>query len=301
MPRYEKSLAGISPERRADEVARAAITERLLAVSHYLEKAIGSTDEAEAIHQLRVWTRRAETALTLFEPTVPKTPRKRMQKRLRKLRRAGGAVRDCDVYLTRLEKEAAQVPSRLIKSLRQQRRTARQELKAIRRRLLKGDRFQTEMARLLETIAWPKRHSSRDAPEFAVFCRQQLTPLGAEFFDLTDADLHDDATLHALRIAGKRLRYALELAVPAIEPDVHRQLYESLDETQDRLGEVVDQLWTIDCLRDSVKGAKKKQRASLQDLMAREQQRLDKLRKKLIRWWSPARRKRLHKLWRQTL
>src|SRR3954468_13985832 len=210
MPRYEKFLAGVSPERRADEVARAAITERLLAVSHYLEKAIGSADEAESIHQLRVWTRRAETALKLFQPALPKTPRKRMQKRLRKLRHAGGAVRDCDVYLSRLEKDSAHAPGPLIKSLRRQRRNSRQELKAIRRRLLKGDRFPTEIARLLEKIAWPKRHSSRDAPEFAAFCRQQLAPLGAEFFDLVDADVNDDATLHALRIAGKRLRYALE-------------------------------------------------------------------------------------------
>src|SRR5438874_3830494 len=257
MPRFEKWLVGVSPERNADEVGRAAIAERLLAVSHYLDKAIGGSDEAEAIHQLRVWTRRAGAALKLFQPALPQAPRKRMQKWLRRLRRAGGAVRDCDVYLERLEKESSGAGRRLVKSLRRQRREARQKLKVLRRRLLKEDRFQTQIARLLERVAWPKRHSSRDAPSFAAFCRQQLAPLGAEFFDLADADLSDDATLHALRIAGKRLRYALELAPAAIEPGVHQQLYERLDEVQDRLGEVVDGQAAIDRLRDWLKEAKK--------------------------------------------
>jgi CHAD domain-containing protein len=301
MPRYEKWLTGISPERSTDEVARAAIAERLLAVSHFLAKAIGEPDETEAIHQLRVWTRRAGAALTLFQPALPKAPRKRMQKKLRQLRRAGGAVRDCDVYLERLEKESSGVPRRLIKSLRRQRREARQDLKAIRRRLLKGDRLQTQIARLLERVVWPKRHSSRDAPPFVSFCKQQLAPIGAEFFDLADADLSDDARLHALRIAGKRLRYALELAPSAIEPDVHRQLYESLDEVQDRLGEVVDQLAAIDRLRDWLKEAKKKHRPSLRALLARDERRLERLRRRLIRWWSSARRQRLRRLWQKAL
>jgi CHAD domain-containing protein len=301
MPRYEKWLAGARPEQPADEVARAAIAERLLAVGHYLDKAIGSSDEAEAIHQLRVWTRRAAASLKLFEPALPKTPRKRMQKKLRKLRHAGGAVRDCDVYLERLEKESSGAARRLAKSLRQERRKARQQLKALRRRLLKGDHFQTQIATLLERVAWPKRHSSRDAPPFAAFCRQQLAPQGGKFFDLADADLNDDETLHALRIAGKRLRYALELAPTAIEPAVHRQLYERLDEAQDRLGEVVDQLAAIDRLRDWLDEAQKKHRDKLRALLSREQQRLDRLRQKLIRWWSPARRQRFRKLWQRAV
>src|SRR6267142_160044 len=237
MPRFQKWLIGVEPDAPADDVARGALAERLLAVSHFLDKSIGGSDEAEAIHQLRVWTRRAAAALKLFEPALPNSQRKRMTKTLRRLRRRGGAVRDCDVHLERLKNEHADVPERVLGALKKQRRQARERLKAPRRRLRKDDRFQLQIERLLEAVAWPKRHSSREAPPFASFCRQQLKPLAAEFFKLADADLRDEETLHALRIAGKRLRYALELAPAVMPARIHHQLYESLDEVQDRLGE----------------------------------------------------------------
>jgi CHAD domain-containing protein len=128
MPRFEKWLRGVSSEAPADEVARAALAERLLAVSHFLEKSIGSPDEEEAIHQLRVWSRRATAALKLFEPGLERKQRRRMKKTLRKMRRAAGAVRDCDVHLERLTQDEAQVPKRIVRALKKQRRKARQEL-----------------------------------------------------------------------------------------------------------------------------------------------------------------------------
>ena len=82
---------------------------------------------------------------------------------------------------------------------------------------------------------------------------------------------------------------------------MHRQLYERLDEAQDRLGEVVDQLAAIDRLRDWLDEAKKKHRGKLRALLSAKQQRLDRLRQKLIRWWSPARRQRLRKLWQKAV
>ena len=80
MPRFQKWLTGVPPDAPADGVARAALAERLLAVSHFLDKSIGDSDEAEAIHQLRVWTRRAAAAIDLFEPGLSKQRRKRMSK-----------------------------------------------------------------------------------------------------------------------------------------------------------------------------------------------------------------------------
>src|SRR5262245_28181867 len=105
MPRFQKWLIGPDPAAPCDEVARAALAERLLAVSHFLDKSIGGSHEAGAIHQLRVWTRRTSAALKLFEPAVPGSHRKWMKKTLRKLRRTAGAVRDCDVHLERLQSD----------------------------------------------------------------------------------------------------------------------------------------------------------------------------------------------------
>ena len=76
------------------------LAERLLAVSHFLDKSIGASDEAEAIHQLRgLDAAGAAAAIDLFEPGLSKQRRKRMSKILRKIRKRGGAVRDCDVHL----------------------------------------------------------------------------------------------------------------------------------------------------------------------------------------------------------
>jgi CHAD domain-containing protein len=225
-----------------------------------------------------------------------------MKKRLGKIRGAAGAVRDCDVYLKRLQSDAVDVPNRIVRSLAKQRRRARQRLKDLRRRLCKNGRFQAQIERLLERIAWPKRHSSRAAPPFAEFCRQQLAPLGEVFFKLAVADLHNDDALHALRIAGKRLRYALELAPAAIRPSLHRQLYERLNELQDRLGEVRDQLALVSSTRDWLKGVEKtKTRRRLGGVLEHEEKRLQQLRSKLIRWWSPSRRQQLQERWQKAL
>ena len=85
MPRFQKLLIGARPDEPADDVARTALTERLLAVVQFLDKSIGEADEAEAIHQLRVWSRRASAALKLFEPALPNSRRKWMKRALRKL------------------------------------------------------------------------------------------------------------------------------------------------------------------------------------------------------------------------
>src|SRR6478672_3452157 len=147
MPRFQKWLVGVGPDAPADAVARVALTERLLAVSHFLDRCIGDADEAEAIHQLRVWTRRAAAALAIFKPALAGSHLKRMKKTLRKIRRRAGAVRDCDVHLQRLRSQDADVPARVVEVLKKQRRQSRQQLKTFRRRLQSNDAFQVRVER----------------------------------------------------------------------------------------------------------------------------------------------------------
>lgn len=301
MPRFEKWLTTATPDTPADSVARAALAERLLAVQHFLERSVGSPDEPEAIHQLRVWTRRASAALKLFEPALPASRQRRMKKLLRKLRRAAGAVRDCDLHLERLKQDKSSVPKRVAKTLTHRRRAARQKLKKLRRRLEHNGKLDNQIEQLLERIGWPKRHSSREPPAFGPFCRQQLQPLANEFFRLAKANLRENATLHALRIAGKRLRYALELAPAAFPPREHQGLSDYLKLAQDRLGEVCDQLAAIDHLRECLDEAKKKShRRRLAALLKKEERRLKTLRTKLLRWW-PAAHRRVSQQWKKAL
>ena len=292
MPRFSKWLINVAPTAPVDRVARRAIAARLRAVAWHFQAAAVGDQTAEDIHQLRIWTRRAAAALRLFAPAVEPKVAKRLQRSLRKLRRAAGSVRDCDVYLQGLHD--ASPPSHLVRKLKKQRRRARKDLQRLFHRYASKRRLQRQSAAVLSAIAWPKRHSTREAPSFAPWCRQQLAPLVNEFFELASVEHGSDAQIHELRLAGKRLRYALELSAAALPQGQHRRLYGELSDLQDRLGVICDSLAAIARLREWQTSAKKrKRRRQLGALVDSEERRLAVLRRQFHRWWSPARRARL--------
>lgn len=299
MPRYEKWLHAATPDAPSDEIARSALAERLLAVAHYLKKSVGGQNEAEAIHQLRVWTRRAGAALDLFAGGVPQKAGQRMQKVLHKLRHAAGDVRDCDLQLNRLQK-LNEAPRRAERSLKKCQDTADQRLKRLRKKLRKKGQFDLEIEQLLRRVAWPKRHSSRKAPAFALLCRRQMAPLATDFFRHARLDLSNFKNLHRMRIAGKRLRYALELAVAVISMRIHRQLYDALNELQDRAGQVCDQRAFLESVQEWLDDAKKKKsREQLTAFQRKERRRYEAGHQKFLRWWSEARRRKFVNLWKK--
>src|SRR5262245_2972976 len=80
--------------------ARDLLELRLGAVDVLVPKAARARgSEPEKVHQLRVATRRAEAALTVFAGCVKKVHRQKLEKRLGRLRTAAGLVRVCDVDL----------------------------------------------------------------------------------------------------------------------------------------------------------------------------------------------------------
>ena len=302
MPRFDKWLAEIEPDEPVHRVGRKAIRLRLAAVVHFLEAARDKSDRAEAIHQLRIWTRRAAAALRLFEPIVPGAAGKKMKKRLRRIRAAAGQERDCDVLLEKLRAGEEEAPRTILQALKKRRRAARRAFTDLRRRKLRRDKLQRQCAKLIDELAWSKRHSSREPPRFASWCRGQLTPLGQQFFVLADGSLSRDAKLHELRIAGKRLRYALELSPVALPTRIHQRLYEGLSDLQERLGTVCDNLSAVARLKEWRTSAKsRKDRQALTAQIRREQAMLAKNRERFLRWWSFARRKRLQADWNAAL
>jgi CHAD domain-containing protein len=302
MPRFDKWLTTIPNRATVDQVARRALAVRFRAVAHFLEGAVGGPDEMEGVHQLRIWTRRAGAALRLFRVTLPAGRRRRMKKLLRTLRRRAGAVRDADVHLARVQASGQRSLKRVVKLLKEQRRAARRKLRKLRGRLRHDDCFFEDAKRLVEHVAWPKRHSSRAAPDFAPWCRAELAPLAARYFELAEANLQDDDALHALRIAGKRWRYALELSAAALKPRPTRKLDEELAAVQDRLGQICDHLAAVAHFRTWIGKTKKRhQSKKLQALLAHELSRENTARKAFLRWWTPARRARLQRLWKAAL
>lgn len=189
------------------------------------EAALDWTDP-EGVHSMRVASRRLRSALRDFMPYVRKRRLARVLKPLRQLAAALGEVRDHDVAILGLEELRKQVPressaalNELIESRKASREEARKELEAvITAQELQA--LQTEfVARVDEATATSERkrkETDEPALTFADMSRAVLLARLKEFEKLSNALFRplDGDALHELRIAVKRLRYAIELFQP---------------------------------------------------------------------------------------
>jgi CHAD domain-containing protein len=197
--------------------------------------------DPEGVHQMRVAVRRIRAALKASdEPELDE-----LQDELRWLGGVLGRIRDLDVLLGHLRAQAADLSEderaaaeRLLSGLVEERRRARRRMldtfrgaryEALLRRLaalataehegLNGRAVGKKKTAMLDVVVKPHRKLAKAARE-----------LGEDPAD-------DD--LHALRIRGKRLRYAAELAVPAGGKPV-RKLIKATKDFQDILGDHQD-------------------------------------------------------------
>lgn len=207
------------------------------------ERAADGTD-ADAVHDMRVASRRLREALRLFAPLYPRRELRRWQRRVRDVTRALGPVRDADVFaeeFARLGPELSEGGRRCVAF-------------AIGMRL---GRREAEVADLRQGLAALKL--GRRAGEFAAFADEVRSadhlaesPLSAFAHDAVDARVAvvvemqpaalveaNRAQQHALRIDYKRLRYAVEAFSPCYG-DAFGALYGTLTAFQDALGALHD-------------------------------------------------------------
>jgi CHAD domain-containing protein len=303
MARFEKWLTEIGPDAPVPRAAKKALASRLRAVEHYLQEAAqvsgDEASDAEAVHQLRIWTRRAAAALRLFAPVLPRRRAKWVRRTLRRIRRTAGEARDCDVLAERLEKGELPGLAHTAVHLRSKRKGAERELAKLYKQLVRRGKLRRRGERLRKKVRW---RGGKPAATFGPWCREQLQPLCGEFFVLAETDLSRDAALHQLRLAGKRLRYGLELAPEAIPATTHRRLYDDLSELQDKLGAVCDGIVSVGRLREWQ--GQVKDRAVAKELRAalrREQQELARRKERFARWWTPRRRQQMRQAWAKGL
>ncbi|HKB06452.1 MAG TPA: CHAD domain-containing protein [Gemmataceae bacterium] len=228
-----KWVPDVGPSDRTTDVAARALRSRLEAVRHYLRRAVEDPDQPENVHQLRVWTRRADAALALYADLLPSRPMKWLRKWVRRLRRAAGAARDCDVFARR----AVGLNGLWHKELRGERRKAQAKIETLYRRLDHGRRLKRRGRKLL---AWLDDRDTGPADRFADLARARLHPAVAAFFDADPTDPGDAGALHQFRIRGKELRYAMELLAAAFPARFREELYPVVGTLQDKLGNVND-------------------------------------------------------------
>ncbi|MDT5158750.1 MAG: hypothetical protein QOH51_3107 [Acidobacteriota bacterium] len=215
----------------------------------------------KGVHDMRVASRRLRSALRDFKDfldgeDVPK-------RRIKKVARALGEVRDVDVNIASLleirskadgEEVAAGIEG-LLNELSTQRERARKRLESSLSETKLAELRQKFLARLESDSGGvrEKRDGGRargawKAVSFRLVGREIIKARLAELWDLSDSLHHpfDIKPLHRMRIAAKRLRYAMELFTPCWGGKLSSYSRE-VAELQSALGDLCDcNMWIAD-------------------------------------------------------
>jgi CHAD domain-containing protein len=202
---------------------------------HQLVPAALKEFDAKSIHQSRVATRRMKAAIELLEPVLSGEHRKPLAKAGKKLRRRLGPMRDLDVMIEHLEKiqrreahrEAAKWLAERLSAAREQ---AREESKS--------DETPGQVLARLGSW-WALREEILAAGEqtqvlLTTALHAQLEAFAEQARKLGDREATDRQDPHAVRIAGKALRYTLEMArkqgrpVPPLVAKAFKQMQDLL-------------------------------------------------------------------------
>ena len=281
--RGSKWIPGTRPKQGVVKAARRALDVRLREVCRLLPlAAFHAQDDVEYVHQLRVASRRAVAALDAFWDLLP-VERKRLRKQLKRVRRAAGEARDHDVMLARFTRDDCSEPTGVVAHLRELRRAAQSPLVAIERRLAEKG-WEPRIAELLAGVRW--RGSGRQ-PSFAKAARRRLREVFKDFWQASRADFTDLDAVHRFRIAGKRLRYAMEVFAGAMPKEFRKRLYSQVEDLQERLGAINDHVTAARRLELWAQSAPAELSQQFLDLAGREQELWQAALEKFRRWWTP--------------
>ncbi len=198
-------------------------------------------DDIEFIHQMRVALRRLRAALRTFAQIVPPEFMAVALPRIRTLARALGHARDRDVLL-------GEILAPVRRALPQEARVAalcaamEAESQAMRDHA-RAALASTEHAQLLLSFAALLHAQKSDvgAEPILQFAAGRLNKLNKKLHKLAQAaEQLDVVALHALRIGGKRLRYAIEFFAPLYLNKDAKRTQAALVAVQNSLGALND-------------------------------------------------------------
>ncbi len=206
--------------------------------------------EPDAVHQMRVAMRRLRAAISLHRSIVDDARREAVAAEVKWMAGELGEARDLDVFIAGTARPARRAHpedgdiAALVEGLEEQRERAYAAALAA----LGSDRFRAmliDVAEWIEAGPWlSAEDETRDAPveSFAagVLARRskRILKRGARLAELEPEPRHE------LRIAVKKLRYAVEFFAPAFEgrkAERRRRTYlEALERLQEHLGDLND-------------------------------------------------------------
>ncbi len=196
------------------------LRKRLKRFMKLLPKVLNSGDP-DAVHDLRVWSRRLQqVVVTLFPKPRPREA-KDIVRALRRTRRATGGWRDCDVLIGSIDREARRLRDpdgrrgwELVRASllrRRERKIRRARRKLADRRLFSLPQTAAKLMAQLEEGQAGDGGAETDNPG-AVLANSIATAYSKWRTALTCAQqTADPADIHAFRIQTKQLRYRIEL------------------------------------------------------------------------------------------
>lgn len=204
-----------------------------------------SHDPVEAVHQLRVTSRRLRTFVEMFAPFADRALVRRVRAPLRQITRAVRDLRDADVQVQGLEarlQKASSEPERvavnhLIDRVRR-RRASYVERAEKRLSKLKLEELATSLRGMLDQVAHRAEAPSASYQLVAEIAYQPIVD-EARALAPRHSELPTAEALHEFRLALKQLRYAAELIEPALNGRF-AAIHEHAKRLQSMLGEHQD-------------------------------------------------------------
>jgi CHAD domain-containing protein len=252
-------LADIPDPRRAsapDEMSRRATAGAVL-LAHLREQVDqliirdrgARADEPDAVHEMRVATRRLRSALATYRPLLDRGRTDPVRAELKWLGQVLGGSRDAEVLLWRLQDLVSAQPAELVlgpvgcrvdQELRDRHRAAQADLVAV----LDGARYIRLLDALDDLVANPAltaragKRAHKQLPALVGRAARRVDQAAQAVADAPTPQARDQR-LHKVAKSAKRARYAAESAAPVVGKPATR-LGDRMTALQDVLGEHQD-------------------------------------------------------------
>ncbi len=282
LPRFTLLLTptpGVLPDDPMSEAGRKILFHQFeIMLKHEPDARTGK--DIEAVHDMRVATRRMRSAIRIFGGSYKKSsPLFVFSKSLKRLAATLGAVRDLDVFRDKLDAYIDTLPESARDGFQPLQAQIKDDLHHARQALDKALESERH-ARFIETFHAFLTTSGAGAVanvEGTPYLVQHVVPpliyerymamrMYETFLDSATLD-----ALHMLRIEGKQLRYSLEFFSEVLGSDVQAAI-EAVKALQDHLGDLQDARVASDKLQDYIQSADDREDVTpvLQYMAARE-------------------------------
>lgn len=241
------SGAALSNQKELLSLAR----KRLQRFATLMPKAL-LNDNPETVHDLRVWSRRLQQAVRVLHPAAKPPKSKKVLRVLRQVRRALGPCRNLDVNLDLIRKKRQHASAA---SVQRAWGALQEELEAKRGPVI--ERARREIARhdLFSFISRAQaliQAADNDTDPIESYDDAVAQAMKTWQDALTSAiEERDETHLHRFRIAGKHLRYQVELLAELGEAKA-KPLVEALKALQDALGDWHDRAVLVECVANFI-------------------------------------------------